>query len=65
MKISVARIAMMSVTMAIMAGGAWADEVPEPIGDAGEGLPMAVKAIFCLLPAIGAWCLYRVIRKRT
>ncbi len=60
----VAKAAFMSVAVMLLASGVWADEVPEPIGDMGEGMPVAVKAMLCLLPAIGAWCLYRVMRRR-
>ena len=58
------RLAMMAAAVVLTANGLWADEVPEPITDAGEGVPMAVKAMLCLLPAVGAWCLYRVMRRR-
>lgn len=55
---------LMSVAAMLLASGVWADEVPEPITDAGGGVPMAVKAMLCLLPLVGAWCLYRVMRRR-
>ena len=58
------RLAMMSAAVVLMANGLWADEVPEPITDAGGGVSMAVKAMLCLLPVVGAWCLYRVMRRR-
>ena len=58
------KMAMMSVAAMLLASGVWADEVPEPITDAGGGVPMAVKAMLCLLPLVGAWCLYRVMRRR-
>jgi len=54
----------MAAAVLLMANGLWADEVPEPIADAGGGVPMTVKAILCLLPVVGAWCLYRVMRRR-
>ena len=57
-------LVMMSVAVVLMANGLWADEVPEPIVDAGGGVSMAVKAMLCLLPVVGAWCLYRVMRRR-
>ncbi len=59
------RLAMMSAAVVLMVNGLWADEVPEPIADAGGGVSMAVKAMLCLLPVVGAWCLYRVMRRRT
>ena len=63
-KMKFGRLAIMLAAVVLMANGLWADEVPEPIGDMGEGMPVAVKAMLCLLPAIGAWCLYRVMRRR-
>ena len=63
-KMNSCRLAMMSVAVVLMANGLWADEVPEPIVDAGGGVSMAVKAMLCLLPVVGAWCLYRVMRRR-
>ena len=58
------RLAMMAAAVVLMANGLWADEVPEPITDAGGGVSMAVRALLCLLPVVGAWCLYRVMRRR-
>ena len=58
------RLAIMLAAVVLMANGLWADEVPEPITDAGGGVSMAVKAMLCLLPVVGAWCLYRVMRRR-
>lgn len=58
------RLAMMAAAVVLMANGLWADEVPEPITGAGGGVSMAVKAMLCLLPVVGAWCLYRVMRRR-
>ena len=58
------RLAMMAAAVVLTANGLWADEVPEPITDAGEGVPMVIKAMLCLLPAVGAWSLYRVMRRR-
>ncbi len=58
------RLAMMAAAVVLMANGLWADEVPEPITAAGGGVSMAVKAMLCLLPVVGAWCLYRVMRRR-
>ena len=63
-KMKLYRLAMMSAAVVLMANGLWADEVPEPITDGGDGVSMAVKAMLCLLPAVGAWCLYRVMRRR-
>ena len=63
-KMNLYRLAMMATAVVLMANGLWADEVPEPITDAGGGVSMAVKAILCLLPVVGAWCLYRVMRRR-
>lgn len=60
----VAKAAFMLAAVMLLASGVWADEVPEPIGDMGEGLPIAVKAMLCLLPTVGAWCLYHVMRRR-
>ena len=58
------KTAMMSVAVMLLASGVWADEVPEPITGEGGGMPMAVKALLFLLPMVGAWCLYRVMRRR-
>ena len=63
-KMKLARLIIMAAAVLLMANGLWADEVPEPIADAGGGVPMTVKAILCLLPVVGAWCLYRVMRRR-
>ena len=63
-KMNSCRLAMVAAAVVLMANGLWADEVPEPITDAGGGVPMTVKAILCLLPVVGAWCLYRVMRRR-
>ena len=63
-KMKLERLAMMAAAVVLMANGLWADEVPEPITDAGGGASMAVKATLCLLPVVGAWCLYRVMRRR-
>ena len=63
-KMKLYRLAMMSAAVVLMANGLWADEVPEPITDVGGGVSMAVKAMLCLLPAVGALCLYRVMRRR-
>ena len=42
--------------------GAWADEVPEPVSD---NLSEVARGLLCLLPVAGAWCLYRVMRRRS
>ena len=58
------KMAMMTVAVMLLASGVWADEVPEPITGEGGDVPMAVKALLFLLPVVGAWCLYRVMRRR-
>ena len=63
-KMNSCRLAMVAAAVVLMTNGLWADEVPEPITDAGGGVSMAVKAMLCLLPVVGAWCLYRVMRRR-